>query len=340
MISGNKIFFGRYIFRLLILFLSPALVNCSNSSQNGEAIHKDSILKTGSTQLSELLKSDEWTAPDTITIPQNDSGNLIRYGRVLIANTAEYFGPKGKVNHFANGMNCQNCHLDAGTKLFANSYSAVYSIYPKFRARSGTVENLEKRINDCMERSLNGKKIDSPSKEMRAMVAYINWVGKDVKKGVSPKGASVIELPFLDRAANIDKGKISYQKNCVTCHGENGSGKFNADSITYLYPPLWGENSYNTAAGLFRLSRIAGFIKSNMPNLTSSFEKPTLTDDEAWDIAAYVSSMPRPEKKFKNDWPDISKKPFDHPFGPYSNNFSEKQHKYGPFKEIVESSKK
>ncbi len=340
MISDIILLFSRYTFRHLIIFISFTLVNCSNSNQNSEAILKDSILRKGSTQLSELLKSDEWEAPDTSSIPQNDSGNLIRYGRALIANTAEYFGPKGKVSHFANGMNCQNCHLDAGTKLYANSYSAVYSIYPKFRVRSGTVEHLEKRINDCLERSMNGKKIDSLSKEMRAMVAYINWVGKDVKKGVSPKGASVVELPFLDRAADIDNGKISYQKNCVTCHGENGDGKFNADSITYLYPPLWGENSYNTAAGLYRLSRIAGFIKSNMPNLTSSFEKPTLTDEEAWDIAAYVSSMPRPEKKFKNDWPDISKKPFDHPFGPYSNNFSEKQHKFGPFKEIVESSKK
>ena len=340
MISSIKIFYSRFTFRLLIIFFSFTLVNCTSNNQNGESIPKVSILKKGSSQLSELLKSDEWTAPDTATIPLNDSGNLIRYGRALIANTAEYFGPKGKVNHFANGMNCQNCHLNAGTKLYANSFSAVYSIYPKFRARSGTVEHLEKRINDCMERSMNGKKIDSLSKEMRAMVAYINWVGKDVKKGESPKGASVVELPFLDQAANIDKGKIAYQKNCITCHGENGDGKFNADSITYLYPPLWGANSYNTAAGLYRLSRIAGFIKSNMPNLTSSFEKPTLTDEEAWDIAAYVSSMPRPDKKFKNDWPDISKKPFDHPFGPYSNSFSERQHKLGPFKEIVAASKK
>ena len=160
MISGIKIFFGRYIFKLIIIFLLLIFSSCSNSNQNSEAILKDSILKKGSTQLSELLKSDEWTAPDTSTIPQNDSGNLIRYGRALIANTAEYFGPKGKVSHFANGMNCQNCHLDAGTKLYANSYSAVYSIYPKFRARSGTVEHLEKRINDCLERSMNGKKID------------------------------------------------------------------------------------------------------------------------------------------------------------------------------------
>src|SRR4029453_18541907 len=104
-------------------------------------------------------------------------GDLIRYGRSLVASTATYFGPQGKINKNANGMNCQNCHLDAGTKLYANSFNAVYSIYPKFRARSGTVEHLEKRINDCFERSMNGNKLDSLSKEMRAMVAYINWVG-------------------------------------------------------------------------------------------------------------------------------------------------------------------
>jgi thiosulfate dehydrogenase len=35
------------------------------------------------------------------------------------------------------------------------------------------------------------------------------------------------------------------------------------------------------------------------------------------------------------DWPDISKKPIDHPFGPYADGFSEKQHKLGPFKLIA-----
>jgi thiosulfate dehydrogenase len=34
------------------------------------------------------------------------------------------------------------------------------------------------------------------------------------------------------------------------------------------------------------------------------------------------------------DWPNISKKPIDHPFGPYADVFSEKQHKYGPYKPI------
>jgi thiosulfate dehydrogenase len=46
--------------------------------------------------------------------------------------------------------------------------------------------------------------------------------------------------------------------------------------------------------------------------------------------------MPRPAKDLSRDWPDISKKPFDHPFGPYTDSFSENQHKYGPYGPIKE----
>jgi thiosulfate dehydrogenase len=35
----------------------------------------------------------------------------------------------------------------------------------------------------------------------------------------------------------------------------------------------------------------------------------------------------------------ISNKYFDDPFGPFADGFSEKQHKYGPFKPIQEKSK-
>ena len=187
---------------------------------------------------------------------------------------------------------------------------------------------------------MNGRKLDSLSREMLAMKAYIYWVGKDVPKGTSPKGASVVDIPFLDRPADIDKGQLAYQKNCVTCHGTDGKGKLSPDRITFEYPPLWGPDSYNTGAGLYRITRLAGFIKGNMPNLKTTIDKPVLTDEEAWDIAAYISSMPRPEKKFTGDWPDISKKPIDHPFGPYADPYSEYRHKYGPFKELAAAAKK
>lgn len=317
-----------------IFMSTSALVSCGPGSKEQDTA------SFSANELRSLFESDEWKAPDTSSLPHDAAGELIRYGRSLVVNTGYYFGPGGKINSHANGMNCQNCHLDAGTKLFANSFSAVWSIYPKFRPRSGTVENLEKRINDCMERSMNGNKLDSASHEMRAMVEYINWVGKNVKKGVVPKGASVEDIGYLERAADPEKGKLAFEKNCITCHGADGAGKKNDDSVTYLYPPLWGPNSYNTAAGLYRLSRFAGFIKSNMPSLTSSHDKPTLTDEEAWDIAAYVNSMPRPEKSFRSDWPDVSKKPVDHPFGPFSDSYSETRHKYGPFKAIADAHKK
>ncbi len=277
------------------------------------------------------LESDiPWIAPDTASIPHNADGDLIRYGRKLIASTSFYLGPKGTVAHVANSMNCQNCHIDAGARPFGNSFSAVASMYPQFRPRSGVVESIEFRINDCLLRSLNGSTIDSTSREMRAMVAYLKWVGKDVKKGVKPLGSGAIDPPYLTRAADSSKGHSIYNNKCQVCHGAKGQGIMNGTGTGYVYPPLWGPESYNTGAGLFRLGRFAGYVKFSMP-LGSTHEKPQLTDEEAWDVAAFVNSQPRPIKTFNQDWPDLRKKAIDYPYGPYADNFSETQHKYGPF---------
>ena len=124
-----------------------------------------------------------WQPPDDEEIPSDKEGDLIRYGKELIINTSSYLGPKGIIAHLTNGMNCQNCHIDAGKRFLANPYSSVASTYPKYRDRSGRIESIEWRVNECMERSLNGEKLDSLSMEMRAMVAYLKWIGKDVPKG-------------------------------------------------------------------------------------------------------------------------------------------------------------
>ncbi|QOI98613.1 MAG: c-type cytochrome [Flammeovirgaceae bacterium] len=279
-----------------------------------------------------------WMPPAENTIPAGEAGEKIKYGRELISRTAEYLGPNGSVMAVSNGMNCQNCHLDAGTRPFGNNYSAVASTYPKFRARSGTEETIEKRVNDCFERSLNGQPLADDSREMQAIVAYIKWLGKDVPKGESPKGSGLVELSFLETPADPVKGKILYDEKCTVCHGKNGGGIRNTEAKSWTYPPLWGEHSYNNGAGLYRLSRFAGYIKANMP-LGATYEEPQLTDEEAWHIAAYVNSMPRPKKDITHDWPDISTKPVDHPFGPFADGFNEQQHKFGPFKPIMEKRK-
>jgi thiosulfate dehydrogenase len=283
--------------------------------------------------------SDLWTAPDTMLIAQEKNAKEISYGRRLIARTSYFLGPHGTVAQISNGMNCQNCHLDAGTRPFGNNYSAVASTYPKFRERSGTNESIYKRVNDCLERSLNGKPLDTLGKEMQAIKAYISWLGRDVKKGEKPKGAGLTELKYMARAADPGKGKHIYAEKCMSCHGTGGEGKWDAQQLCYTYPPLWGGHSYNTGAGLYRLSRFAGYVRSNMP-FGATADNPQLTEEEAWDVAAYVNSQPRPSKDLSKDWPKISAKPVDHPFGPYADNFTEEQHKYGPFEPIAALKKK
>lgn len=276
-----------------------------------------------------------WEAPDTNAIPHSPAGALIRYGRALISETSRYLGPNGTVVTVSNGMNCQNCHLDAGTRPWGNNYGGVASTYPKYRDRSGMIESIEKKINDCLERSLNGRSLDSNSREMRAMVAYIHWLGTDVEKGKKPLGSGIVSLKYLDRAADPVRGKLVFVENCQRCHGAEGQGQ--KDTVTgsgYLYPPLWGPHSYNTGAGIYRLSKMAGYVKDNMPFGVASHGRSALSDEQAWDVAAFINSQPHPFKDLRYDWPDIGTKPVDHPFGPFTDTFSEQQHKYGPFTPI------
>lgn len=275
-------------------------------------------------------------APDPLSIKAENDAQLIQYGRDLIAHTSDYLGPNGLVKSISNGMNCQNCHIEAGSKPFGNNYTAVAATYPKFRARSGTAETIYKRVNDCFQRSLNGQPLDSTSHEMLAIEAYIKWLGATVPKGKSPKGAGLMKLKYLNRAANPDSGRVVFILKCQSCHGENGQGLPMPEGNGRMYPPLWGDKSYNEAAGLYRISNFAGYIKANMP-FGASYDNPQLTDTEAWDLAAFINSQPRPKHPFlATDWPKIEGKPFDHPFGPFADTFPTVQHKFGPFQPIVD----
>jgi thiosulfate dehydrogenase len=92
--------------------------------RNSEATTAETV--STSTQIAETKpKSEFWEAPDVNTASED-----VKYGRELIMHTSQYLGPNGSVLKITNGMNCQNCHLDAGTKTFGNNYSAVASTYP------------------------------------------------------------------------------------------------------------------------------------------------------------------------------------------------------------------
>lgn len=297
--------------------------------------HRLAVSQARAARMPVFDKNKIWEAPDPYLAETDADAALISYGRDLVARTQDYFGENGLVRPASiNGMNCQNCHLDAGSKPFGNNYFAVESTYPQMRARSGALETIPKRVNDCFQRSLNGAPLDTNSREMQAIMAYMRWLGTGIPKGEKPKGSGLVEVPFLDRAAQAERGQHIYAEKCASCHAANGQGLPMPDSPRQ-YPPLWGEKSYNEGAGLFRLSRFAGYVKANMP-FGASYQNPQLSDEEAWDVAAFVNSQPRPKHPFlQTDWPKIEKKPYDHPFGPYADTFPEIQHKYGPFGPIL-----
>jgi len=272
----------------------------------------------------------KWIIPDTSEITDPEEAKLIKYGRSLITNTSYYFGPKGLIAHKSNGLNCQNCHLNAGTKLDGNNFSLTAIGYPRFKERSGSTETIIKKVEDCFERSLSGSRIDSNSHEMKAFVAYLKWIGKNVKKGTKPAGSGIEELAFLDRPADTAVGRAVYVSKCQVCHGKNGEGLLNASGTGYTYPPLWGEHSYNIGASIYRLSKFAGFVKHNMPY--NADKGAQLTTEQAWDVAAFVNSQFHPYKNIDADWPKLATKPYDYPFGPYADSlFSKDQRKYGPY---------
>lgn len=280
------------------------------------------------------VSTSPWTPPDAATTPRTSDGDLVRYGRALIIRTAQYLGPRGSVARRTNGMSCENCHIDAGTRPYGNTFALVASTYPRFRARSGSMESIEDRINDCFERSLNGAPLDSTSREMRAMVAYMKWIGAGASRTIPDAYAHFESLPYLDRAADTTRGRAVYAAKCQSCHGADGAGAMDSTRVAYVYPPLWGAHSYNVGAGMYQLSKLAGFVKNNMP-FGATHRAPQLTDAQAWDVAAFVDSRPRPSADLRADWPKIASKPVDYPFGPYADGYPEAQHKYGPFAPIA-----
>ena len=317
---------------LIILVLALGLLHGACVSKTGGDLGKaDSTIRTGM-----------FVPPDTATIPHDEFGDMVRYGRDLILNTAYYIGPNGTQGHYlGNKMNCTNCHLDAGTRPYGFNFFSTHARYPQFRGRENKVLSLAQRVNNCVERPHNGSPLPLDCKEMTAMVCYIKWLGSNVPVGGHVKGDEMPELDYPNRAADPKKGGLLFQQNCVVCHGAHGEGQMRPDSVCYLYPPLWGPWSYQKGSSPSRVLKLARFLKANMPDKKATWQKPVLTDEEAIDIAAYVNSdelNPRPQKKDPEhpDYPNPKYKAIDYDKGPYLDSFSEYQHKYGPFKPIIQ----
>jgi thiosulfate dehydrogenase len=267
-------------------------------------------------------------------------GRVVRFGRDLTVVTPTLIGPEvaDPARRFAgNNLTCQNCHLNAGTGQFALPFVGVFADFPQYRARDGRVGTIEDRINGCMTRSMNGRELPLDGPEMKAIVAYLKFLSTGIPVGATTPGRGTVEVPLLDRAADPARGATVYAQTCATCHGADGAGKRNGivgDARGYAFPSLWGPDSFNDGAGMTRLITSVGFIHGNMP-FGTTWQKPALTTEDAWDVAAFVDSQPRPHVEgLEHDYPNRLQKPVDAPFGPWPDQFGPEQHRFGPFAPI------
>jgi len=231
--------------------------------------------------------------PAAASMPPGPLGDAVRLGLRLMTDTQT--AAKG---YAGNGLTCVSCHLDSGRAAYAAPLVGLTGLFPEFRSRTGRVESLEERINDCFVRSMNGRKLPSASPEMIGLLAYIAWLSQGV-----PTGTEVVGRGFRDIKApgtpDSARGKALYAERCAACHGAGGQGTAGAGAA-FVFPPLWGPKSFNTGAGMARVSIAAAFVQAKMPLGNAG----SLTDQEAFDIAAYFTAQPRPKfATTARDWP-------------------------------------
>ena len=276
-----------------------------------------------------------WIVPSFSELPSNPlQRDLIRYGYDLVTNTHHYLGAAG-LGYAGNELACRNCHQESGTKAYGVSWVGIANRYPRMSDRSGKIATLQDRINDCMERSMNGKRLANESREMRAIVSYMNWLTD--RAPTENAGMLLVAFDPPNRRADMARGAEVYAAICQNCHGPSGEG-YRAVSAHngggWVAPPLAGAGSYNSGAGTARVLTAAAFVYANMP-VGVTWDRPAISIDDAYDVAAVIDSFDRPDIVSKaNDYPDRMKKPIDTPYGPYADPFTADQHKYGPFQPI------
>lgn len=256
------------------------------------------------------------------------------YGERLIRHTARELssGQADPAQRYSgNNLDCASCHLDSGRQPGQLSLLQAAAKYPRFSGRDGGTRDLTDRINGCMQRSMDGEPMPRDHVAMQSMVAYIEQLGReyDAMGEASRNANDPPDFSEPDRQADLVHGEQVYRERCQICHGDNGEGLRASSDIAdgYLFPALWGPDSYNIGAGMARVLTAARFIKARMP-----LGNADLSDDEAFDVAAYMNSHARPEKaNLDQDYPDLANKPVDSPYPPWADPFPAEQHRLGPF---------
>jgi thiosulfate dehydrogenase len=240
------------------------------------------------------------------TLDQSTLTNEIRWGFRLFTET-----PTEAARFVRGTVSCSNCHLNAGQRERALPLVAIAGVFPEYNRRAGRLISLNDRIVECFLRSENAtgrldpraRRVDSStlptpaSREVLAIAAYLTWLSRGSVVGKSPawRGQNTIAANAQIPLEKLEpaKGEAIYNERCVACHAPDGQGILVAGKRP---GPLWGPNSWNDGAGAARVYTLAGIIRYTMPYVAPG----TLTDEQSQQLAAFITSKPRPAFPFKS----------------------------------------
>ena len=228
--------------------------------------------------------------PPDSAIPAGPEGDSIRRGEQIFLHTRAAAG-----RYVGNGLACGNCHLDGGRTAYAAPMWAAWVAYPAYRAKNKQINTMEDRIRACFKYSMNapaaaaGGPPPYGDQIYRDLQMYFAWLATGAPTGAAMPGKGYLKIGPTALGHDPARGAQVFAGKCASCHGAGGQGQQNPDG-SYAYPPLWGPKSFNWGAGMAQLSNAVGFIKVNMPYGQGN----TLTDQQAWDVAAFVDSHDRP----------------------------------------------
>ena len=138
---------------------------------------------------------------------------------------------------------------------------------------------------------------------MQDILTYLAYISSGVPVGAKIAGATGLLDPPDTLAADKVRGEAVFSRTCSACHGVDGQGMPG-------FPALWGPKSFSIGASMARVERAASFIQHNMP----LGQGGTLSWQDAFDVAAFINSHPRPDSPGKDgDWP-LGDAPADVPY--------------------------
>jgi thiosulfate dehydrogenase len=272
-----------------------------------------------------MTMATAWDVPENplteTALPDSKLRQEIRWGYRLFTNT-----PAEAARFVPSTVSCNNCHLNAGQRERAMPLVAIAGAFPEYNRRAGRLISLGDRIVDCFLRSENatgklaaenpGHGREDPgdvlptttSKEVLALSAYLTWLSRGYEIGGTPswRGQNSLATPTLIPIDKLEptKGEAIFRERCVSCHGPDGQGVFVGDKRP---GPLWGPDSWNDGAGASRVYTLAGIIRYTMPYL----DPGSLSDEESQQLAAFITSKPRPSYPFKDQDYQVDPLPVD-----------------------------